>query len=337
VTADDLELYFDRRQLRELSASGNTEWRETQSGLPLRVSRSRELHARFADGGALATLEQRGDFRYEDGRWQARSGRAEYAAASGTLTLREQPAVWDATSRTTARLIEVLEATDEVRARGEVRTTRRAADGFGTGEPVHLAAESLRASAAVALYEGTARLWQGENRLAAATIRLLGEPSRLLAEDEVSALFLEAQSAGAEGAEGRAVRVSAQRFSYDEGKRLALFEQGVRAHNSFGTLTTPRLEVLLVGGRGEEAARVERVRAQRGVRFEQGGIRATSEEGEYRPDEQVVLLWGGTPTIHHPRRGTTTGARLTLHLADATLSIDSAEGTRTVTRRPWTQ
>jgi LPS export ABC transporter protein LptC len=337
ITADELELGFSRRLLRQLSASGNTEWWESRAGERLRTSRSRELRARFSDQGNLAGLEQWGAFRYEDARWQAESGRAEYSAESGRLILREKPAVWDATSRTTAQRIEVGEATDELRASGEVRTTRRSTDAFGTGEPVHLAAERLRASEGAALYEGEARLWQGENRLAAETIRVSGEPDRLQAEGGVSAVFLEARQNVADGAQPQAVRVTAERFFYQETKHLAVFEQGVRAQSSFGVLNTPRLEVLLTGGAGEEAARVHRVRAEGGVRFEQGGIRATSEEGEYRPEDQVVLLWGGTPTIHHPQRGITTGARLTLHLADATLSIDSAEGIRTVTRRPWTQ
>jgi len=73
------------------------------------------------------------------------------------------------------------------------------------------------------------------------------------------------------------------------------------------------------------------------VRIERGGLQASSEEGEYRADAQTVVLWGGTPTLRDPERGITTGARLTLFLADDTLSVDSAEGTRTVTRRPWTQ
>ena len=337
VTADELELGFSRRQLRQLSASGNTEWWESRAGQRLRTSRSRELRARFSEKGNLASLEQWGAFRYEDARWKAESGRAEYSAESGRLILREKPAVWDATSRTTAQLIEVSEATDELRASGEVRTTRRSTDAFGTGEPVHLAAERLRASAGAALYEGSARLWQGENRLAAATIRLSAKPDRLQAEGGVEAVFLDARQNVADGAQPRAVRVTAERFFYEEAKHLAVFEQGVRAQSSFGVLNAPHLEVLLTGGAGEEAARVQRVRARGGVRLEQGGIRATSEEGEYRPEEQVVFLWGGTPTIHHPGRGMTTGARLTLHLADATLSIDSAEGIRTVTRRPWTQ
>jgi len=340
VTADRLQMTFAGHwQLRALSASGGVEARESRPGSRAWSSRSDELRVRFSPEGTLAAAEQWGHFHYDDERWQAQAGRADYAGPGGAITLREQPVVWDASSRTSARQIDFAENGNQLRAEGDVRTTRQpaagAADGLGGEEPVQLAAERLQAwpEEGRARYEGRARLWQGENRLAASAIDLAREPGKLSASGEVSALFVEASDPG-ERAEGqRAVRVTAERFTYFASDRRAVFDDHVTARNDFGALHTPRLEVFL----SATGARLERVRARGGVQIERGSLQASSEEGEYRADTQTVVLWGGTPTLRDPQRGTTTGARLTLFLADDTLSIDSAEGTRTVTRRPWTQ
>jgi lipopolysaccharide export system protein LptA len=341
VTGNRLRVEFAEGQLQAIDASGEVETHERRPDGQRRTTRSEELRSRF-ESGTLAAAQQWGRFGYDDGRWQAAAGRAEYTQTRGTVVLTEKPVLWDESSRTRARVIEVVENSGDLRAHGGVRTTRRGAagdsDGFGTGEPVQLAAERLYVwpEEGRARYEGQARLWQGENRLAAETIELFGEPDRLSAEGEVSALFFDAQAEGKQE-ERRPVRVTSERFHYRAAERRAVFSGSVVARNDFGTLVTPRLEAFLTGESGSGAGRLERVRAHEDVRLEQGGYKATSEEGEYRADAQTVVLWGGTPTIHHPERGTTTGARLTLFLADDTLLVDSAQESRTVTRRPWAQ
>jgi lipopolysaccharide export system protein LptA len=176
---------------------------------------------------------------------------------------------------------------------------------------------------------GKARLWQGENRLAADSIELTRSPRRLFAEGNVSGHFLDSTSEGA-----RAVQVTSQRFTYLETDRRGLFDGEVIAHNDFGTMRAPQLEVFLAGG---NSARLERALARGGVLINGDGAEATGEQAEYSAGAQTVAVWGGAPKISDPSRGTTAGDRLTLFLADGTIRIDSAEGARTVTRRPWTR
>lgn len=336
VTADHLQLDFGAGlRLEHLAASGNVQTSDMRAGGAARTTSSDELRARFDAEGRMAEAEQRGHFRYQDERRRAGAGRADYNAASQTYTLREQPVVWDSSSRTSARVIAVHESSGVLEAEGDVRSTRQpAADsaGFGGGQPVQLAAERLRAEneRGWARYEGQARLWQGENRLAAQAIELFRAPGRLVAEGSVSGLFLERRAASdaAANAERRAVQINSGRFTYLEAERRGVFEEGVVARNSFGTLAAPRLEVFLVAG----TDRLERAHASGGVELQQGARRASGEQAEYRSAEQTVVLWGGAPRLTDPERGTTTGDRLTLFLSDGTISIDSAERTRTVTR-----
>jgi lipopolysaccharide export system protein LptA len=342
VTADRLELdlaALDR--VRALSASGNVETLSARPGRASRTTRSRELRGRFTLDGRLAAAEQWGAFRADVGNWKAEAGRADYDGESGVLRLREQPVVWDAASRTSAAALELRERDDELRAEGDVRTSRAAPDASGLGgrEPVQLAAERMRARHGWARYEGKARLWQGENRLAADSIELFRSPQKLVAEGGVSSLFQEDNTGGGKSGQHPVV-IRAGRFHYEAAQRLGVFEGDVRAEGEFGALAAARLEVRLA----PQSGALESARASGGVRLEEtdlppgeAGWLATSEVAEYQPEPPVVVLSGGTPTLLDPRRGSTRGARLTLNLADDTISIESQEGARTVTRRPWSQ
>lgn len=358
LMADHIQLEFQAKQrLRSLTASGQVETQANRPDGTAQTTHSDEFRARFDDEGKVAEAEQWGHFRYEGGRWQAEAGRAQYRMASESFLLQEQPALWDATTRTTARILEVAEKTGALRAEGDVRTTQRPATdegtGFGTGAPVHLAAERMRAERerGWARYEGQARMWEGENRLAASAIELFQEPGKLVAEGNVTGLFLERvaavenpdeepeqpQETRRARAQRRAVTVTSERFTYLERERRGVFEENVRARNDFGTLTAPRLEVFLAAESDRGSQSLERAHADGGVRIEQEDAQASSEQADYAAEAQTIVLSGGTPKIVDAQRGTVTGAKLTLFLADGRILVNSGEGTRTVTRRPWTR
>ena len=60
--------------------------------------------------------------------------------------------------------------------------------------------------------------------------------------------------------------------------------------------------------------------------------RATGERGEYDSGSQKFVISGGNPTIYDGSGTSTTGRQLTFLLADDTILVESAEGTRTLTR-----
>jgi lipopolysaccharide export system protein LptA len=69
-----------------------------------------------------------------------------------------------------------------------------------------------------------------------------------------------------------------------------------------------------------------------GVTVEQGKRRATADRGEYTAADGKFVMTGGTPTIFDASEGTTTGRQLTFYLADATIIVDSENGSRTLTK-----
>ena len=80
------------------------------------------------------------------------------------------------------------------------------------------------------------------------------------------------------------------------------------------------------------AQQISRAVATGGVTVQQGERRATAEHGEYTAADGKFVMSGGTPTIFDASEGTTTGRQLTFFLADATIIVDSENGSRTLTQ-----
>lgn len=341
LRGDRIELQFDtRNRLKALAASGNveTEWQEP--GQRLRRTWSAELRAEFNQSGELVAAEQWGQFRFREEDLEAAAGRARFVAERAVFVLTEKPVLWDATLRLTAQRIEISQRNAHLAALGDVRTSyqgRAARPLFGSGQAVHLVAERMEGDRrqAWARYEGHARLWQGENRLQADVIELFEKPRELVAAGRVTSLFVVQGREVEENAVARRLEIASGHFTYVEAERRALYEQRVEARGRFETLTTPRLEVFLAEGMAGGSAQVERAHASGGVVITQPGRRAVAEHGEYTAASETLVLWGGEPELIDATGGSTRGARLTFNLADDTILVESATGSRSVTRRSW--
>jgi lipopolysaccharide export system protein LptA len=80
------------------------------------------------------------------------------------------------------------------------------------------------------------------------------------------------------------------------------------------------------------AQQIGRAVATGAVSVRQGGRRATAERGEYTATDGKFEMSGGTPTIFDATEDTTTGRQLTFFLTDATIIVDSGNGSRTLTK-----
>ena len=344
IAARFLEVRMGGRRFKNLGAEGNVAVRDERPGRPVRRTSSENLHMDFSDSGELIAARQSVNFRFESDRWQAQAGRARYSAEGSVFHLEENPSVRDSSSRTTAGEIEIREGEGILYARGGVRTTLskpKAGGGPGSG-PIHLAAKELTAHREQGWirYQGEARLWEGENRLAADIIEWQPEPWKVLASGNVSAFLREAPAeeggspvVGAGGGSPQLIRIDSKRFSYSRSDRLAVFEQSVTVSSRHGLLRSPRLEVKFMQDSGEASGRLEWAHASGGVRTELGTRYILSEEVEYNVVEGTMVFLGGVPTLHDPKNGSTSASRLTLFLANDTILAESKKGTRTVTRR----
>ena len=77
---------------------------------------------------------------------------------------------------------------------------------------------------------------------------------------------------------------------------------------------------------------MERAVAQGGVIVSQNGFRGYAQEAEYDAARGKFVFTGGQPRITDGNGNTTTGHSLTFDVASDTISVDSEEGSRTLTR-----
>ena len=341
LQAEAIQVNVAQTQVRRVRASDNVRVLQSRPDQSSRAALSDHLLIEFNEAGELAQAELWGSVRLESGAWKADAGRARYRAAEAALVLEEKPALAGAASRTTAETFTWQEKEGTLHGRGGVQTTLESAAGITGGlggTPAHLVAREVlvHLEQGWARYQREARLWQGVNRLEADSIELRREPQRLLATGNVRAMLTEggAPPVSTNGAAGRTVEIRARRFSYQPPAGIALFEESVTVLSLRGTVQAPRLEVHLVSGAGSGSASVERVLATGGVRTEWGTSYILSDRVDYTVLAGTVVFAGGSPTFHDPDSGSTSASRLTLFLADDTILAESAEGTRTITRRP---
>ncbi|MFQ5926075.1 MAG: LptA/OstA family protein [Terriglobia bacterium] len=346
IEADRIELEFNQQgRLTALAAQGAVEAVWGVPGQPVRRTASVEMRVEFSPDGELARAEQWGKFRFREEELEATAGRAWFEAERGVFVFTEQPTLWDATLRLSAERVELGQRDEHVAASGNVRTTYAGSGArrlLGSALPVHAVAEQMEGARSRpgrpgwTRYTERARLWQGANRLAADTIELQESPRQIVARGHVTSLLVERHSR-ARNPSARVLHITSERFSYREAEERGLYEGKVRGEGVFGKLQAERLEVFLTESRSGGGAEVERARALGSVVIEQSGRRAQAENAEYTVANETLVLWGGEPQLIDSQHGTTRGARLTFNLADDTILIEAGTGSRTVTRRTWTQ
>jgi lipopolysaccharide export system protein LptA len=276
--------------------------------------------------------------------------------ASGMISLEGSPVLSDSMSRTTASSVAIDQQSGNLQASGGVVSTylasaSRNAVNLGSG-PAHISANSVTGSTSSGhlVYEGHARLWQGESVLEAERIELWRDEKKMQANGHVVAIFPQAPGSGPSFATPLAkasakpsgptlwqIRAPVLTYWSDEGK--AHLEGGVTATSNQGSLESLTLDVFLAPASssvtqsaGTGGQQLNRVLAQGSVVVRQGDRRGTGDQADYTAAEGKFVLSGGQPTLTNAASDTTTGRSLTFFVASDTILIDSQEGLRTLTK-----
>lgn len=185
---------------------------------PPALTSSDELDARFSpETNELATLEQTGNFQYEEGPRHAVAETAFLEQTSNKITLRKDARVWDDTGTTSADTILLNQQTGDMDATGRVASTRQPDQHKGSEESSLLdQSQPLQARSDKMLtrennlqihYEGHAVLWQGANRIQANVIDIDRDNETLHATGHVISQLVDKQedtNSPAESASGGA-------------------------------------------------------------------------------------------------------------------------------------
>jgi len=371
LSADRFVAQFDSNGRLEklLGHSGVGVRRQVTGGVP-QMSSSAELAATFAPDGQWDSLNEMGNVQFRQADRVATAARAKMSRANGMISLEGSPILSDSMSRTTASSAAINQQSGDLRGSGGVVSTyfssaSKDAVNLGTG-PAHISADSLSGSASSGhvVYQGHARLWQGESVLEAERIEFWRDEKKMQATGHVVAIFPQTPGSGPSFA-GTPANASAASsgptlwqihapvLTYWSNEGKAHLEGGVTAASRQGSLESRTLDVFLTPAgtlsaqpvhstapagnsstqpAGAGGQQLSRVLAQGRVVVRQGDRRGTGEQAEYTAADQKFVLSGGQPTLTDAASDTTTGRSLTFFVASDTILIDSQEGLRTLTK-----
>ncbi len=347
LAADRFQLNFaDSGKAKLLQASGNVKVDRNAPGRTTQTATGKNGIAQLDANGGWSQMELHGDVALKDGEKSAQADDAIFAKAAQSIVLSGHAMVRDASTETHAAKITFLQSSGEVVAEENVRSTDYAGKSGAVqigSAPANISADSMQANSRSgrAVYKGHARLWQNESTMDADTIELQRDARTLNATGNVRAVLLQAPSnvnAGQPAKKApRVWYISAASLKYWDKENRAHLEKDVAVQSTEQKIRTSAMDLYFVRGNGAAnsgpgAQQISRAVGTGGVTVEQGQRRATADRGEYTAADGKFVMTGGNPTIFDASEGTTSGRQLTFYLADATIIVDSENGSRTLTK-----
>jgi lipopolysaccharide export system protein LptA len=363
LEANRLGMVFDADgKASRLDAKGNVHTERSIAQTDKQTATAKNGFVQLQEQGGWSRMELSEDVKLNEGTRAARADHAVFERSEQTATLTGHATAREATSSTSAQRLTFWQATGDVQGEGGVRSS----DLSARGGAIHLAQVAANVSAdhlsgnsksGRALYTGHARLWQGDSVLEAESIELLKNQRMMNAVGNVRAVFPQAPGTLAvpktnSGAPKPPVlwHVQSAKLTYWDQENRARLEQNVTVQSTdekissasmdlYFTRATPGANGGASTGTGSNGSvslagpqQISHAVAAGGVTVRQGERRATADHGEYTAADGKFVMSGGTPTIFDAASGTTTGRQLTFFLADATIIVDSENGSRTLTK-----
>jgi len=357
LQANQLSAKFDATgAASRLDAKGNVQTERTVSGGNKQTAAANNGFVEMSANGGWSRMELSENVKLSELERSARADHAVFDRAEQTATLTGHAIARDATSQTSAQKLTFWQATGDVRGEGSVRSS----DLSARNTTVHLAPAASNISAdnltgnsktGRAVYSGHARLWQGDSVMEAQTIELLKSERVMNASGNVRAVFPQAPSGNVNATPDKTTtptktpvlwHAQSAKLTYWDAETRARLSQNVVVQAPDQKMSGQELDLYFTRAKGtapsndsqqlQGAQQISRAVGTGGVTVVQGDRKATAERGEYTASDGKFVMSGGTPTIFDASEGTTTGRQLTFFLADATIIVDSENGSRTLTK-----
>ncbi len=372
LQANQLGMIFDGSgRPSRLDAKGNVRTERSTADAEKQTATAKNGFVELQGQGGWSRMELSEDVKLNQGTRSARADHAVFERAQQTATLTGHATARDAANLTSAQKLTFWQVTGDVQGEGGVRSSDLTARGSAVHlAPVaaNVSADHLsgNSKSGRALYTGHARLWQGDSVLEAESIELLKNERMMNAAGNVRAVFPQAPGSAAASATNSAKpkppvlwHAQSAKLTYWDQENRARLEQNVVVQSPDEKISSALLDLYFTrasaaGSGGATtpsssnassnassnggpaslpgAQQISRAVATSGVTVLQGERRATAEHGEYTAADGKFVMNGGTPTIFDASEGTTTGHQLTFFLADATIIVDSENGSRTLTK-----
>jgi lipopolysaccharide export system protein LptA len=283
---------------------------ERRRNRPVSTTTSRELEARFdPKTSQMASMQQTGDFAYEEGDRKARASKATTDAGQNLILLDTNARIWDATGSTDADNIRLDQRSGDFLAEGNVKSSRlpekdqkKNSEMLSGDDPLQATARKMdsRNRNRQIHYEGGVRMWQGANRIQADVVDLdrnLDPQKRTLVADGhvVSNLWEEPKDdQKKKTATPVLTEVHAPHMVYTEATRLTHYTGGVQLSRPGLRVKSQELRAFL--GESGADSRLDKAYADGAVEiFSTGKDRTrngTGDHAEYYTADQKVILRG---------------------------------------------
>jgi lipopolysaccharide export system protein LptA len=319
---------------------------ERKRNRTLSITTSRDLLAHFdPKTSRLASMEQTGDFAYDEGGRHARAAKATLDSGQNVILLETSARVWDETGSTSANHIRMDQRTGDFTAEGQVASSRlpdrdqkKNSELLSGDQPVEAQARKMDSSNRnrVIHYEDGVTMRQGANRIQAAVIDVNREKRTLVADGNVvTNLWEEPKAPGppspAPGPDPRKPQVPrpapvltvvhAPHLVYTDENRLAVYTGGVVLNRPGLQVKSKELRAYLAESGAD--SRLEKAFADGAVEILEAAPdrtrTGTGEHAEYYTDVQKVLLRGGRPKLVDTVKGSMQGDELTYFANDGRL------------------
>ncbi len=335
------------QSFRSVNASTRTEKPGSPAPPPM-LTQSKELLATFdPKTSELARLEQKTDFRYEEGVRRATADRATLEQAKDVITLEGSARTSDPTGTAAADRLILNQKSGDFVADGRVATTRLPDQKPSSSSSLLSDAELMQGRAQHMTsadknqklhYEGNAVVWQGVNRVEADRIDIDRTRQVFEAHGKVVSQFADKAPDKTEGAKpvvaAPAVTpapvftvVKAPDLVYTDDTRIAHYQGGA-------AMVRPGL---IVNGKELKAYLNERdADSSLNHAFADGAVKiistedkrtrtGTGEHGEYYAEEKKVIMNGGDALLVDSLKGQTRGKQLTWWSNNDRLLVNGAE------------
>lgn len=320
------------------------------------VTTSRDIEARFdPKTGQMSTIQQSGDFAYQEGDRRAKSAKATMDSGQNVIVLDSAARIWDPTGSTAADRIRLDQRTGDFVADGNVASSRlpdkdqkKNSEMLSGDAPLQATARKMDSKNRnrTIRYEGGVNMWQGANRIQAETVDIDREKDKktLVADGRVITNLWEEPKDDAKKKAGPPVltEVHSAHMVYTEEGRLTHYTGGVQLNRPGLQVKSKELRAFLAESGAE--SRVEKAYADGTVEILSTGKDRTrngnGEHAEYYTEDQKVILKGPWVKMIEkifiaPEPNTTEGKELTYFANDDRLLVtsDTAKPGKTLINR----
>ncbi|HKD44431.1 MAG TPA: LPS export ABC transporter periplasmic protein LptC [Candidatus Angelobacter sp.] len=347
IDAGQFEAKFnEQNRLSAIYGSPSVKTVSLTPGKPDRITTSRDVTATFNPKGEITSADQTGDFHYQDGTQEGWAQRAHYNPADESYVLSGSPRLADGDRSLTADNIQLNRKTGIALAQGNVKTTynQKAAQADGamlsTADPIHVTGASMTANhgSSLARYSA-AKLWRGADIVDAPVIVFDSARRTLQAQRDpssrVKAVFVQADQSG----KTTPVNITADKLSYLESERRAVFSGNVAVKIEGSTITADTVQAFLKEHQsqaaGQPGSQLDRIVAQGDIQIQQPERSASGSQLVYTPQDEKFVLTGSPtrlPSIFDAERGQIVGDSLTFFRRDGRVLVGNGESSHTQTQ-----